>query len=124
LVTRRRSGFPNIPDAGYCVNGADFRERKKYLKHKAQKAQKLKTVCAFCAFCGKSSAAIADMWTADKKEDRNKAGSGLQFEKGSSARTRTWNRSVNSRLLYRLSYRGKPGDYTSRKMKVKKARAI
>jgi hypothetical protein len=90
---------------------------------KSAKDTKLKSICAFCAFCGKSSAAIVNTWTAGKKQDRNKAGSGLQFEKGSSARTRTWNRSVNSRLLYRLSYRGKPGDYTSRKMKVKKARA-
>ena len=47
-------------------------------------------------------------------------GSGLQFEKGSSARIRTWNPSVNSRLLCRLSYRGKLADYTSRKTSVKK----
>jgi hypothetical protein len=31
----------------------------------------------------------------------------LVFEVGSSTRTRTWNQSVNSRLLCRLSYRGR-----------------
>src|SRR3990172_864715 len=38
---------------------------------------------------------------------------------GSSARTRTWNLAVNSRPLCRLSYRGRPRDYTAPTSSVK-----
>src|SRR3989304_3305376 len=39
--------------------------------------------------------------------------------RGSSARTRTWNLAVNSRPLCRLSYRGRPRDYTAPTSSVK-----
>jgi uridine kinase len=55
--------------------------------------------------------------TVSFEEERYKTG--YNRLQGSSARIRTWNQSVNSRLLCRLSYRGKLADYTSRDIHVK-----